>query len=43
MYVLTKFQPDMPLTLRVMVLQNGNNKKIDLYSASKNPVYVPLI
>jgi len=32
MYALTKFQPDMPITLGVMALQSGNNKKIDLYS-----------
>jgi len=32
MYALAKFQPDMPIALRVMALQSGNNKKINLYS-----------
>jgi len=32
MYVLAKFQPDMPITLRVMALKSDKNKKIDLYS-----------
>jgi len=32
MYALAKFQPNMPITLGVIALQSGNNKKIDLYS-----------
>jgi len=32
MYVLAKFQPNMPIMLGVMALQSGNNKKIDLNS-----------
>jgi len=32
MYAPAKFEPDMPITLGVMALQSGDNKKIDLYS-----------
>jgi len=32
LYALAKFQPDMPITLKVMALQNSKNKKINLYS-----------
>jgi len=32
MYVLAKFQPDTPITFRVMALQSSNNKMINLYS-----------
>jgi len=32
MYALAKFQSDNPITLGVRILQNANNKKIDLYS-----------
>ena len=34
-YLLAKFQPHMPITSGVTVLQSSNNKKIDLYSKYK--------
>jgi len=34
MYVLAKFQPDMPITLVVMALQSGNKKKGSICTAS---------